>query len=477
MEFIELADYPLPTGWITEWQPISRTYWADWPRDSRAVSYNHLGHLRDALDHSRIRTPRHSWLGHVFRIEERLDADAWRAALDSWVDGHDALRSHVTIEGGQPVRYTAPPGNIRMRAVDIGRTKSMMRTYRLVHRLLDESTSPLRWPAHLCITIAEPEAFTVVLAADHSIIDGYSTVAVGDQLRAHYAAQRTGASAKVTNSGSYLDFSQIERERAAATTADHPGVRAWRDFLTADHGDAESVGGPLNQVITRPCVLSGPGGTPSPGPQRGLAIEVLDAAGCAAAEAAARAQGQPFAAVLLAAFAAAATEFGAEQNFRTVIPMHTRDEPRWQDSLGWYVGLAPFRLACAGVGAMAELVTAAGAELRRVRGSAAVPFGRVCELTGLRPRISFMVSYMDLRALTAHNWADSGTRWLRSRNSSPEEFYFWFVRMPTGVTLSMRYPATAAATHDTHRHVLRLRDILAEYARTGDVALRTIERV
>ncbi|MFJ1455890.1 condensation domain-containing protein [Nocardia sp. N2S4-5] len=482
MEFIELADYPLRAGRVTEWLATADTHWADWPRDARAVSYNHQQHLREALEHNRIRTRRHCWLGQALRIDGPLDARAWTAALAAWVDRHEVLRSHVAVEGGRAARYTLPPGRAVIRAGDAGRPASAMSAYRLVHQLLDDRTSPLDWPSHLCVTIDHGDSFTAIVAADHAMMDGYSTTSIGGELRARYDAARTGHRAELPPTASYLDFCHLERERAEAADADHPAVTLWREFLTGAAGYVPTPG-ELAEAATRPVTdlrhptaarpdrAGAAAEVASAAPQRTLAIEVLDAAAADRTAATARAQGQGLAAVLTAAFAAAHAELTGAREFRTVVPMHTRDEPRWADTLGWFVGLAPYRIDC-DAGTLADLVVRSGTELRRVRGAATVPFGRVCELLDMRPRVSFMVSYMDIRAMYgADRWLESDTRWLRSRTRSADEFFYWFLRTPAGVTLNMRYPGTTRATRAVHRHALRLRRLLDGYSRDGHVPL------
>ncbi|WP_024804809.1 condensation domain-containing protein [Nocardia sp. BMG51109] len=472
MEFIELADYPLPTGRVTEWLPTAERHWADWPRDHRAISHNHESHLRDALEHNRVRDRRHCWLGHVLRVDGPLDARAWRSALESWVDRHEVLRSHVAVEGGRAARYTLGAGAVRVRPIDAGRPASAMSSYRLVQQLLDQRTSPLDWPAHLCVTIEERDSFTAIIAADHSMMDGYSTTWIGGELRLLYDAARAGRPADLPEAASYLDFCHAERARAEAAGPAHTAVTIWRDFLAA-------AAGPTTPAATLSAVSADPASTAPPRlaaarpvPQRALAVELLDARATERAAAAAREHGQGTTAALLAAFAAVATEPAAAPEFRTVVPVHTRDEPRWAGSLGWYVGLAPYRIAC-DTNSLAELITPSGAELRRVRAAASVPFARVCELLGTRPRISFMVSYMDIRGvLHADRWIESETRWLRSRAYAGDEFFFWFLRTPAGLTLNTRYPAGTRATRDVHRHVLRLRELLGEFAEHGDAPLR-----
>ncbi|WP_433655456.1 condensation domain-containing protein [Nocardia sp. CA-128927] len=428
------------------------------------------------MEHSRIRDRRHYWLGHAYRIDGPLDPQAWRTAFDAWIDRHEGLRSHVAIEGGQPARYTLPPGEIRVQPVDAGTPTSTMATYRLVHGLLDDGTSPLRWPSYVAVTIANRDSFTVVFAADHSIMDGYSTVSTGGELHALYNAVRAGKSAELCDTGSYVDFCHDERVRATAATAENPAVQTWQTFFPENTENSLPCG-TLSKVAAAPIEFTGPAeASTRRAPQRNLSVEVLDADAADAASVVAREQGQGLFAALLAAFAVTTTELGAGRDFRTVIPLHTRTEQQWADTLGWFVGLAPFQLDCGPARNLAELIRPAGEELRRTRGAATVPFGRVCELLGTRPRISFMVSYMDVRgAQSAPTWVDTNTRWLRSRNVSADEFFFWFVRTQHGVTLNMRYPGTTKATRDIHRHVLRMRDLLAEFTRYGDARIRPIE--
>ncbi len=472
MEFIELADYCLPAGHVTEWLPTAGEHWADWPRDARAVSHNHEYHLRAALEDKRNRNRRQCWLGHAVRIDGPLDAAAWGAALGAWVDRHEVLRSHVTVEGGRTSRYTLPPGAARIRAVDAGYHTSIMSAYRLVHQLLDDGTSALDWPSHLCVTIAGRDSFTAIVAADHAVMDGYSTTFIGGELRALYDAARNGRPAGLPESASYLDFCRVERDRAGTVTADHPAVEIWREFLAGSR-DYDPSPRTLSSVAGRPVELAQPGeGVGRTVSQRNLSMEVLDAKGADRVASAAREHGQGLVAALMAAFAAAQSEQTGAPDFRTVMPLHTRDEPRWRECLGWFVGLAPYRIDCT-ASTLADLVAPAGTELRRVSGAATVPFARVCELLDIRPRISFMVSYMDIRgAIGADHWIDSETRWLRSRTVSADEFYCWFLRTPAGVTLNMRYPGTTSAARDVHRHMLRLRELLEDYARHGDAHLR-----
>ncbi|WP_433654947.1 condensation domain-containing protein [Nocardia sp. CA-128927] len=472
MEFTELAECSIPVGRIVEWLPTSATKWVDWPPDPRAVSFNQEQHLRNVLDRRRRRVPEQSWLGQVFRFDLALDERAWATAVDRWIDRHEVLRTHVAIEVGRSTRYTLPRGDVRTCRRET-RAARAARSPRLhIQRVLDESTSPLRWPAYLFITVDHGDGFTVVFGGDHGLMDGYSVVQVAAELHALYRAA-SGIDAPLPTVGSYLDFGERERLAAVAITAADAAVGVWREFFaTASRNGESSTGSPTlgTGISARP--LDGRPAATARVAQRHLAVDLLDADQAEGVTLFAHELGQGFNAALLAAFAAAADELADADDFRTVLPVHTRTDPAWVHAFGWFVGLRPFQLNSAGVTGLGRLIELAGQELRRCQGVADIPFPRVCELLGTRPRTSFLLSYMDIRSLPdADRWAGWDARCVRSRSYSSDEFYFWLVRGPSGVTLSARYPRTARAAREVERIVVRLRALLGEFAERGDARL------
>lgn len=466
MEFIELADYPLPAGRVVEWLPTAQAHWVDWPRDHRAVSDNHRNHLREVLEHRRLRETRQHWLGQAFSLDRPIDARAWAAAVNRWIDRHEVLRTHVTVEGGRPARHTAPVGCVRVSGREAGNPLSTISTYRHVQRVLDEATSPLHWPSYLFVTVAHTTSCTVVFGADHSIIDGYSMVMVAGELRALYEGELANTGVRTTGTepevGSYLDFSDQESARAEAITVDDPAVQVWREFFA---GTRTGAGAPPTSPATRPM------------PQRALSVWLTDEQQTDSVAATSHAQGHGLFAALLAATASAFAELTGRDEFCTVVPQHTRSEQKWAQSLGWFVGLAPFRIRTEGAASLLELIGPVGQELRRGRVGATVPFSRICALAEEQPTLSFVVSYMDIRQLPgADNWPKWNTRCLFSRNTSPEEFYIWFGRTGQGVTVNMRYPGTAQATREVHRFVVRLRALLSECAEHGDARIDSSDK-
>ncbi|SPF07390.1 SL659 acyltransferase papA1 [Streptomyces sp. MA5143a] len=88
------------------------------------------------------------------------------------------------------------------------------------------------------------------------------------------------------------------------------------------------------------------------------------------------------------ALACLAHENTGQQQFRAIAPFHTRTDPQWAQSVGWYVGLAPVGFAVRGTDAFREVMAEAGLALKRARPLATVPLPRITELLGmpLEPR-------------------------------------------------------------------------------------------
>lgn len=477
MEFIELADYVLPAGRVVGWLPTAGTHWADWPRDSRAVSFNHEHHLRSALQHPEVRETGRSWLGQAFNFDQPFDALAWTIAVEAWIDRHEVMRSHVAIEGDRATRYTLPRGAVRIRGRETGTSCSTLSSYRLVQRLLDESTVPLRWPSYQFVTVEHKYGFTVVFGADHSLMDGYSAVLVAGELHALYEAATTGSECALAEVGSYVDFGDQERTDTRAITATDPPIGLWREFFASaapDHNDPTDGSLPRTFVTglsTFPIDFAPEAITQAPRmSQRTLAMHMLDDRQAEAIARSAHQLGQGLFAALLGGFATVANDLTGARHFRTVVPQHTRTELKWANAVGWFVGLSPFQLDTSEATGLGQLIEASGRELRRCRAAAAVPFAYVCDLVGVQPRISFVVSYMDIRSVpTAERSAEWNAHCLRSRNDSPTEFYFWFARGPQGVSLNMRYPGTTQATREVHQLSLGLRALLVDLAEHGVV--------
>ncbi|KQU50493.1 condensation protein [Rhodococcus sp. Leaf278] len=463
MEFTELADYAVPAGTLTEWIPSvgpqARTpEAAGWRPDTRPTSYVHEAHLRTSL--SSPRRGRESWLGAAFEVAGPLNKPAFRQAVLNWIDRHEAMRSSASIDEttGEMSRVTAAEGAIDIWQVEQERCSQSSEVFEHLQYLFDEFTSPLIWPAYAFVTLEpldDTRPITVFFAADHSIIDGLSTVLVAHEIAALYAEELGGPAAALFEAGSYLDFGSSERERHAELEHSHDAVRMWRDFLV--DGDGELPAFPLDI------------GDPSPEdvPQGGLSAWVLDPDQADAFSTACRKTGHSLFAGLLAVLAITGTELGGGTRFRTVTPVHTRDEPQWASALGWFVGLCPISFDIDGKDSFGSVISAASAEVKKTKPIARVPLDRVFATLGYSARPRFVVSFMDVRfAPAAEHWPDWNARALRSKQYQ-HDVYVWINRTPQGINIAARYPNTEQATARVHEYIGALRRLLTEVADTG----------
>ncbi len=89
MEYTELADYRIPGGRVTAWEPTADA--TAWQPDPRRLSYMHLEHARRAQT---MGADWYSeWIGTAFMIDRPLDREALAAAIEEWYRRHEAFRS------------------------------------------------------------------------------------------------------------------------------------------------------------------------------------------------------------------------------------------------------------------------------------------------------------------------------------------------------------------------------------------------
>jgi len=228
-----------------------------------------------------------------------------------------------------------------------------------------------------------------------------------------------------------------------------------------DEGNGELPAFPLD--------IGRPGGMHAP--QSGLSAWILDAERADAFSVACRKTGNSLFSGLLAALAVAGAELSGDTRFRTITPVHTRDQPHWASSLGWFVGLCPLSFDIADAESFGSIVAQATEQVTATKPVARVPLDRVFRALDTSAKPRFVVSFMDVRfAPMAENWHDWNARALRSRQYD-HDVYIWINRTPRGINISARYPNTEEATSNVHQYVGALRRIVDEVVDTGSYAL------
>ncbi len=441
MEFLQILDTELEPGGLAEWIPAAPGGLGAWARDDRGTSHNHEQHLRAAHDH-RVRTGqqggRESWLGVLVEFDEQIDLDAVRTALLGWIDRHEVLRSHVSLNAARETteRYTSGPGSIHLRMRRIGWYSDPHLLIEQIAGSFDRATAPLHWPAYRFATVARSGSFTLLFAADHSLVDGYSLINTPHELRELYRAARDRRPPQLPPVGSYLDFSGTERLAADAADARHTAVAVWSEFLAG------------RSSLPRFALLPQPG--PRDHPPSCQPAHTLGLLGAAATEALdARARelgGSLIGAVLTVAalvYRAQSIRGGAPADrFATLMPRHTRTHAEFHAALGWFVSLAPVGIDVSDDPDFPTALERMMVSLDRAREGASLPLLRLGQLLGFVPQPKFVVSFMDTRGVPgAANEDSGGARVLRSHTYDDDEVYLWVNRTPSGLRLHLRYPA------------------------------------
>ncbi|MDR6173870.1 hypothetical protein QE364_003572 [Nocardioides zeae] len=469
MEYTELSAYPLPAGTTTCWTP--RAGVGSWAPDPRELSYDHEAHLACA--------GAGSWIGSVLRMPFRYDAGALRRTLRAWTVRHEVLRTSV-----EPVhdasgrrtswsRVTCPPD-----AVDVDRSAPVSGTAdeaRATVLAAFEQIGPQRWP-HVLFASIEPEpgaagpddapGFTLLFGADHSVMDAYSQLLWFDEVTALYERALAGDSDRelaALDVGSHVDFAAFDRRLGMLVSAEDQAVTAWRGFLGPEL---------TFPAYPDPALARRPGDAPDGAVQHSSSTWVLDAERTRAVDALCRAQGTGLQSAVLGLLAGAVRRRTGATSTAFVLPLHTRHEPRYAGSVGWYVGLCPVRIDVADHATTADLVAAAHTAVRASKHLASRPFARVAQLLGVRDAPRFVVSYVDVRRVPgADRWDECQARTLRSAVPDGDEVYLWVIRSEHGLNVSARCPAGAVPAARLADLVACLGDLLDEAAGGAGSAL------
>ncbi|WP_063807334.1 condensation domain-containing protein [Streptomyces caeruleatus] len=472
MKITDISSLDMTPGRLTVWRvTTSTTAEAAWAADSRPASHVQEAHLAHALESAGEGPLPPSWLGIAFDLSPELDPEAFSTALQQWTDRHEVLRSRLLPSSSVTSadwlrRETLPVGVTITRATEYGEFTDGEELAHRIEELFNDEAGPLGWPGYVCATVARPGSTTVHLAADHSLMDGYSIFLTAYEIHTLYAAALSASDARNDEGGpaaaphlppapSYLDFAEAERSAAEALTADHDTIVRWRGFLTETGGRLPEFPIPVNDVS----------GTPAAQPGHHTAL--LDASATHAFGRACRAAGGDIFSGLLACLAKVGYETTEEPVFRTMAPFHTRTD-HYRSALGWYVGMAPISFPMDDADSFEDTVRSAARGLQGVKELAQTPISRIEELLGGSLRDPFMISYMDLRLTPgARDWREWRTVALRARTTDPDEVCLWIMRTHEGLSVSYRHPATASARTALPHYVTRAHQLLATVAATS----------
>ncbi|MFP5020387.1 GNAT family N-acetyltransferase [Pseudonocardia phyllosphaerae] len=361
-----------------------------------------------------------SWMAITCRLPEvDLDelAEAWLAVIrrhgtlrtvftpgDAFSPGDTGPRLRETeIRPGRWVEHTIAPGQ----AVDDA-----------VRRVLDERCTPYSAPSHRLCVIETAERPTLVVAADHAHVDMWSLLVILRDLM-----QGLG---EALEPGTVLPFA----EHTAALAAREPAPDAVRDRwaeIIADSGDVmPRFALPLGELDPPP-------------PERVEVRDVLGVDGCASFERQAREAKVSTLALVTSVMTRVTRELGRSP-LRAVFPVHSRYDPMWHGSVGWFITNSvldspdPDPAACA-------------AAVREAVQLGSWPLDDVLQRWGGMPEAPgmFAISWLDLRRLPVR--IDHGRLEAQyvSAAGRADGVMLWFILDEAGLHLRCRYPDTAEA--------------------------------
>ncbi|GAB2659904.1 condensation domain-containing protein [Gordonia jinhuaensis] len=462
MEYTELADYPIPSGRITEWIPSIDA--ESYAVDPRPLSPNHRAHL-DFFSRTDVHERLGAWIGTAFTLRGAFDHTLFAQTLEYWIARHDAFRTTVT-EGRDHgfARLTAPADAVTIEVLASADTNGAG-TYRYIEDVFARRISALTQPHMMAVTVeSDDDGVIVVVGADHSVMDAYTQLLLIAELREIYSALSAGRIPALPPCGSYVEHCAAEHYAAAALVNEHPAIAEWESFWRTQSGALEM---PAFPMPVRPAQATDTG----PGHQASLSLWLLSAESTEAFAAACKRHGVSASTGAFSALAIAIHRLTAGADLRFVMPLHTRTTPESQAAAGWYVGLAPVEVNLDGVGTFVESLSRVDKSVRRNAGLAQHPYPTIAAAAGMADAPKFAISFVDTRYLPgAKEWGERD-RALRCRVDNSDEVYLWVNRTLEGLNISLRFPNNEIAADSLHRLIAEFSDILRVVSRDGDVAV------
>ncbi|MFT4306247.1 MAG: peptide synthetase [Microbacterium sp.] len=408
MRLTNIAQLPLPTGSVHSYD-VSVAPHADRPLPVSFDQGRHVG----AGDRPG------SWMAISLRMpgaEPARLAAAWRRVLDR----HHTLRTVFSRTSAGEVRLHEAeigPGVWRRHPVAPGRTGAQV-----VREVFDTHCRPFTEPSHrLCLVIPDADAAdprpVVIVGSDHAHVDMWSLLVLARDLSAALGGD--------TLAEPVAGFDEHTALLAAAPAAPAAVQEAWHRVLDAEGGVMPRFPLPLGDVS-------------APRPEVVEVRDVLDADGVRRLGAHADAAGVRVTALALSVLTRVTREL-AGAPLRAVFPVHSRNEQRWHDAVGWFITNAviecddPAPRACAA--ALKQALILGSHPLAPIL----APYGGMPQAPGM-----FAVSWLDLRRLPVAAPPASDPYWV-SAVIETDGVMVWFVVDDSGMHLRCRYPDTPEA--------------------------------
>jgi GNAT superfamily N-acetyltransferase len=361
-----------------------------------------------------------SWMAISFKLTAPVDLDALASAWLRVVARHGTLRSVFVHGESGPRLFDAhvAPGTWSEHPIAAGQAVNDA-----LKEHLDQTCRPYSAPSHRLCVVQTAAGPTVIVAADHSHVDMWSMlVIVRDLLSALHG------NADLPSAPAFSDHTRALRERPAAPRQVH---QRWHQIIENAGGTMPTFPLPLGQAAAHA--------------ERVEVRDVLDVNDSAAFSAHAAAEGVSTLALAVSAMTAV-TQRLADAPLRAVFPVHSRYEPTWHDSVGWFItnsvieSADPAPSACAA--AVKEAVHLGSWPLEPIM----APWGGMPSAPGM-----FAISWLDLRRLPVRVDAAGLEAQYVGAQIRTNGVMLWFILDEHGVHVRCRYPDTEQAREHVGR--------------------------
>ncbi|AOW92202.1 acyltransferase [Rhodococcus sp. WMMA185] len=477
------------SGRVVEWRATdaSARAAAEAPVDPALPTTMQERHLRRAQQTANKGEPQSPWIGIAFDFPGRLDTEAMTRTLERYILRHDTLHSWFSFEDPE-ADPTDPSNRIRRHVVpsdDIEFAAHVGEIFDSPEQVRDHvaarfanDTSALGWPSFVFGVIehydtTQPsvagDSFTLYHAVDHAHSDLQSLVLMFAETRTIYEAELAGTEPELPAPGSYVEYSRLERERAAALTLASPEVQGWIGHLSRNGGTFPSF--PLDL-----------GASDAPKPAIGSRFDLADADECERFGAVCKANGSNFIGGMFAALAITEHELVGRERYIALSPVGTRNDPRFEWSQGWFINLIPVGFELSDSTTFTDLAQRAqeayhsGKSLGQVSVQQVIETvlahgGRnaVAQPTTLTPPP--IVSYIDGRRLPQTEDYVSTRATMIVGGKATQIASIWINRVLEGTWIAISHPDTEEAHRSVATYADQLRTIIKTVARDGDFAL------
>lgn len=363
-----------------------------------------------------------SWMAVAFRLPEAATLDDVAVAWMAVIGRHGTLRSAFSYDEA---------GELALHEVDIAGGEWLehpvgedQRTRDVLRGVFDAACSPFERPSHrVCVVVPDdPDPLdprpTAVIGSDHAHVDMWSLLVLVRDMMTELTG---GSDAEPVPAASFAEHSEL-LERMPPAPADVR--RRWSDILAIEGGAMPTFPLPLGDVsVPRSEVVE--------------VRDVLSADGSRALEGRATERGVRMTALALSVVAEMTTRMSG-MPLRAVFPVHSRNEPRWHDSVGWFITNSVIHFdetdALASASAVKDALALGSYPLAPIF----APYGGMPAGPGM-----FAISWLDTRRLPAVE--DALEIQYVSAVIQTDGVMIWFIVNDDGLHLRCRYPDTSEA--------------------------------